>query len=160
MDGPPDIEAQGKPPGHITILEASTGRNLAGYDFHGHTPLHDLEIMWSMSGEVCLLDPLNWVLVCCPQADPTFTSFQVYELSGSTFDPTVSLQTPSLSPCGSTVIDLNKHWVNHDTGLQHWQIPPTAVALKKSASALEILQPIICADFMASQQNNGVLTEA
>ena len=155
MEGPSGVEAPRNPPGHLTVVEASTGKNLAGYDFR--TSLHDLEAMWSMSGEVCLLDPLDWVLVCCQQAHPTFTTFQLYELLGSTSDPTIPILVPSLSPCGSTVIDLGNA---RDTGVQHWQIPQMLVMVKESASALKTLPPVVCADLTAGLQSSGNLQEA
>ena len=139
-----------QPTEHVTIVEASTGRNLAGY--RADRSISGLEGRWSMSGQVCLLEQLSRVLVCCPQANQACTIFQQYELSGS-----ASVQHLSLSPCGSTVIGLDN---SRDTGLQHWQIPPSSSIVREAASASQTLQPSICTDFSSGRQSSGTLQEA
>ena len=162
MESAPSDECPETSTRHVTVVEASTGRNLARFDTN--SSLYYLEVRWSMPGEVCFIASLDWVLVCYPQADPTLTTIRPYQLLDTeSSGPFTTLTYPSLSPCGSTVIDLDS---SRDPGLRHWQIPPTEVdsltVTNKSASALKTLikQPVVCADLMAGQLGNGILHEA
>ena len=132
--------------GHIAVVDASTGRTLTAYPTHwvGH-----LKGAWSMSGEVCLLERLDLVLVHCPQAHPTCPIFRhCVLLGGPASSPGYTMNSLSLSPCGSAVIDLsNKYW----TGLQHWHIRPSSAIAEDPAAASPsmALQPSICAEINA-----------
>ena len=147
-----DEEAQGQPTGHVSVVEALTGKTLAGNKIR--RSLLDLEARWSMSGEVCLLEQLGWVLICCQLACPQYTTFRLYALSGST--GFMDSKCQCLSPCVSTVVSLDN---TRDNG-QHCRILPTLDTIRESASAATTLQPVVCADFTAGRQSNGILQEA
>ena len=94
------------PSGHITVVEASKGRNLAGY----HVPhsFYGPKGRWSMSGDICLLEQVDCVLVYCPHADPALTTFQQYELPDRLkSSPMHTFGCPSLSPCGSIAVSID-----------------------------------------------------
>ena len=145
---------------HITLLEASTGRILAEH-FPATVAVNDMQGRWNMSGDVCLLEELDSVLVFCPHVSPASMTFQLYRLSNRSapVDPCnmPRLRCPSLSPCGSTVISIDRV---HDMRLQHWQIPQTSVTAKRATSASERLQPIICTGLIAGLCRDGHMQEA
>ena len=125
--------------GHITVVEASTGRNLA--DHYSRRPLQHVKGTWSMSGDICLLEHIDCVLVYRSQAYPTLQTFQQYALVGR--QPSryrwVSSNYLSLSPCGRFIAELS----NSASGLRYWHLPPSASSVQGGApaSACKTLQP-------------------
>ena len=139
--------------GHITVVEALTGRNLA--DFHSHRSISLLDGSWSMSGDICLLEQLDRVLVYCPQARPPCKVFQQCELlSRPTPYPMLSSIHTSLSPYGRTVVDLGNLSA---IGLQHWQIPPSPAIVKEAAagSAPKIWPRSVSGNFQVDRVTNA-----
>ena len=134
---------------HITVLEASTGQNLAVVHRHGW--YGDLEGKWSMSGEICMLAELDCVLVYCPQVHPMFKVFQQCKLGRPDAHSIPTGHDMSLSPCGRTVIDL--HGLS-TVGLQHWQIPPSSAIVKEAAVISSRTMPcFIYGEFNMDQQD-------
>ena len=162
MDGPQDDNIC---VGHIAAVAALTGQTLAQYHVHRSIALqlrHKVKGMWSMSGDVCLLEQLDLVLAFCQQAPQTNKAFQLYQLLSRASPRPGPYTGPirrrlSLSPCGSTVIGLNDR---RDDGLEHWQIPPSSGIITEAASESKTLQPVVCAEFMEGRQTSSVLQEA
>ena len=151
-----DADSATKPDGHITIVEASTGRNLGGHHVC-RLPGHP-KGRWSMCGKICLFEQVHCMLVCCPQAHPAPTTFQQYKLRDrSTSIPILDLERPRPSPCDDTVISIDRLC---DTCVQHGQVPPTSAIVKEAAFASQNLQSISSAGFSAGCRTRRILQEA
>ena len=102
MDGPEEGNAC---IGHIAAVEALTGHTLVKYHIFRSVGLQfrdELKGMWSMSGDICLLEQLDLVLVCYPQAPPTTKAFQLLSAPEQGFSQTpgaaVQARLPKTEP--------------------------------------------------------------
>ena len=144
--------------GQVIIVKASTGSVLHRYE--SRQLFRTVQINWTPSGEVCLIQELALVFAVCPATQALEPrAFQELELYG-----TITAETQcspddgfflSLSPCGSSVIGSSMSaWMDSSSNsLQLWQLPlassPSSTSRGPPQSHNQIqpeqVEPSICA---------------